>query len=434
MRARGVWWISPVGAVCLMSLPTLYLAAHTSDAEYRSLWGAPKALTAGTVILVLCGIAVFAIAASLPMLSPAAEAERPWPNLDKAQLRLLDRAAQVLFWLTMGGYLAFAFSAYRNNLRLGTFVQALLGQDVGGLKDSLSHITGVTSLTQIGIAFVVVGTLVALKRPSRRVIGQLSVVVLLGLLRADLLSERLAVLELAVPIATVLALRFVAVGTRRARRLIAWAPAVFVPLVFVVFGAFEYSRSWVFFRSRTSASFPQFVAERLGGYYATAYNNGQLELNYISAAGRVPYDTVEALWTAPGASLYGGYPLHGGLDPSTAYGNVLLLHGNPEFNSPGGLVLPFVDWGTAGGFVYLAVIGILLGLLYRGCIAGRPFSVVVFPSVVTGLFELPRYIYWSLGRYTPGLVALCVVGILVHRRRSAPARVPNPSPVAAGVA
>ena len=94
---------------------------------------------------------------------------------------------------------------------------------------------------------------------------------------------------------------------------------------------------------------------------------------------------------------------------------MLQIHGNPEFNSPGGLVIPFIDWGIVGGFVYLAVVGAIVGWLYKQCTDGHVFAVVVYPSMTTGLFELPRYIYWGLGRYTPALIALCIVGYLLNR-------------------
>jgi hypothetical protein len=34
---------------------------------------------------------------------------------------------------------------------------------------------------------------------------------------------------------------------------------------------------------------------------------------------------------------------------------------------------------------------------------------------VTGLFELPRYLYWTEGRLAPSLVALAIVGVAVGR-------------------
>ena len=105
------------------------------------------------------------------------------------------------------------------------------------------------------------------------------------------------------------------------------------------------------------------------------------------------------------------------MSPATTHGIDLKLHGNPEYNSPGGLVTPFVDWGTRGGFVFLAPAGGTLGVLYRRCVDGNTFAVVLYPSLTTGLFEFPRYVYWSLGRFTPPLVALCVLGYMLRKRK-----------------
>lgn len=420
MKPRGVWWLTPVGALLLLSVPTLVLADVASPAEYRQQWGTDKYLNSHTVQLVALGIAVFALASSLPALLAREPMTQPWPNLQPDWQRTVDRAVTPLFWLTMAGYGAFALSAYRNHVSLSTLLDALRHQNVVGLSQELGQIKGITSLTQVGMAFVVIAALSLTTRRRRLVIAELVVVLLLGLIRADLLAERLALIELVVPLVAVFALRTASAGAPRARAMVRAVPVVVVPLVFVVFGIFEYSRSWVFYRQRTTIGYPQFIAERIGGYYATAYNNGQMQLSFESRPGRVPYSTIEALWTAPGSSLYGGYPAGGGMDPTDLYNLILKLHGNPEFNSPGGLVIPFVDWGTVGGLVLLAVLGGLVGLAYRRCVDGHGWGVVLFPALTTGLFELPRYIYWTLGRFVPSLVALVAVGVLAGRaeRRS----------------
>lgn len=432
MKPRGVWWLTPVGALALISAPTLLLADAASPGEYRQQWSTDKYLTTQTVMLVALGMAVFALAGSLPSLRRRRTMTAPWPNLSPAWQHTVDRAVTPLFWLTMGGYAAFGLSAYRNNVSLATLIGALRHQDVSGIATQLGQIKGITSLTQIGMAFVVIAALSLTHRRRRAVVWQVVVVLVLGLIRADLLAERLALIELIVPLGTVYALRAASAGTPRRRMIVRGIPVAVVPLVFVLFGIFEYSRSWVFYRQRTTISYPQFIAERVGGYYATAYNNGQLQLNYMARPGRVPYSTIEAIWTAPGSSLYGGYPTGGRLDPAVQYEQILALHGNPEFNSPGGLVIPFVDWGTVGGLILLAVLGGLLGLAYRYCVDGRGWCVVLFPSLTTGLFELPRYIYWTLGRFTPSLVALVVVCLLARRaERRAREPAPPPEPAAA---
>lgn len=425
MTSRGVWWLSPPGAVALIAAPMLLLAATTPDIDYRTAWGTPKLLTDQTALLAMSGVAVFALAAVIPLFR-SAPPSAPWPNLSEDRIRFMRRAADWLFWISVAGYAAFAFNAYRNGLRFGDISSALQSQDLYGVNADLQKITGVTSLTQVGPAFVVVAMLVLIHERDRKLRFRLGIFLVLGTVRALLASERLAIMELLVPIATVLAFRAVAVGSRRRRLATAVAPAVLIPLVLVFFGAFEYFRSWAFYSTHTTISFPRFVIERLGGYYVTAYNNGQVELDYQAHVGRIPYDSIRAVWTAPGSSLYGGYP--GSVDPSTQLAGLLSLHANPEYNSPGGLIVPFVDWGTIGGFVFLAIFGVALGLLYRRCRDGGLFGVLLFPSATTGLFEMTRYFPWTQGRYTPALVSLCIVGYLARRRSSSE---PPPVPAAA---
>ena len=36
--------------------------------------------------------------------------------------------------------------------------------------------------------------------------------------------------------------------------------------------------------------------------------------------------------------------------------------------------------------------------------------VLLYPPLVTGLFEVPRYLYWTQGRLAPALVALALIG------------------------
>jgi hypothetical protein len=433
-RLSGIWWLSPAGALSLSALPTLFLAVRTSDMDYRIAWGTPKALTSQTVALAVCGLLAFVLAASLFMMLPqGASTPKSWPNLSPAQNRVLEAAAGPLFWLTVLGYAAFLLTGLRNGLRLGSLLQSVAERDVysANIKGVVGTIPGVTTLTQVGIAFVVVSMLVLVQYPNGRLRRRLALVMLLAVLRSILVTERLAILELAVPAVAVLTFHQMALRRRSARRYCAimLAPLIFIPLLLTVFGAFEYSRSWVYFSTRTSHSYSQFVVQRFAGYYATAYNNGQLTLSYEGYPGRVPYESVEAVWTAPVIARLLPYP---GPSPSVARATNLRLHGNPEYNSPCGLLTPYLDWGTGGGFAYLAIIGGLLGFLYRRCVGGRVFAVVLYPAMTTGLFELPRYIYWTLGRFMPALVALCLVGWLSGREGPAPVRTAERTAVAAG--
>jgi hypothetical protein len=417
-RLRGLWWLSPPGAVCLIVLPTLLLAAISSDATFRTSWGTPKALTDATVELFLVGTLLFVLGAAWPQIGRRLSRQhRNWPGFTDAQWRVVARAEGPLFWATMLGYAGFVLSGLRHGLGLEQFRAALIGQDTfeGGVKQALTPIPGVTTLTEVGIAYVVVGFLLLARQADRRTRWRIAIVFALGLGRTFFVAERLALIELAVPALAVLALRHVDTVGRRARAALLAAPLLLIPAALVAFGAFEYSRSWVFYSARTSQTFPEFVVNRFEGYYATAYNNGQLTLTYDRYPGRLPYHSLEALWTAPGADQLGLYEALSGRDHAVVYDAILTQHGNPEFNSPSGVAIPFVDFGVAGGALFLFVGGSVLGWLYRRCCEGGPMATLVYPVFVTGLFELPRYLYWTEGRLTPSLVALAVVGVAVGR-------------------
>jgi hypothetical protein len=236
---------------------------------------------------------------------------------------------------------------------------------------------------------------------------------------------------LVVPLVAVTAMRLSTSGQRRTRVAVVLLPIVLLPAAVAVFGAFEYSRSWNFYRQNGGGSFPVFAAERFAGYYATSYNNGQLTLDYDRYPGRLPYATLQALWTAPGmdgryVALSGHAPMGSQLgDP------VLTAHANPEFNNPGGLAVPFVDYGRAGGYVFFFLAGLCVGVAYRGFAHGRPAGVLLYPVLSTGVLELPRYLYWTQGRAAPALVALGVVAYLVQRRGGPAVAAGNGRPIRA---
>ena len=166
----------------------------------------------------------------------------------------------------------------------------------------------------------------------------------------------------------------------------------------------------MFYSALKQQSFLEFMLDRLAGYYATAYNNGALALQASHGVARLPYQSVEVLWTAPGVGL--ARPLRPAelhISP-TSYDTLLMQHANPEFNSPGGLAIPFLDYGTVGGFVFLLLVGSLIGLVYRELRDGTSWATLLYPLLVTGLFELPRYLYWAQGRITPALLGL----VLTH--------------------
>lgn len=407
--SAGPWWLSPVGTVGLVVPFTLALAAFNSDGHYRTSWRTAKFLTPADTALFAGAAVVFAVGLVWPMLLPHVKRRgAQWPGTDMERYLRLGRAAGVLFWATMFGYVSFLVVGVARGFRPADLITFITKQDAydSPLRTYFAPVAGLTTFTQVGIAYVIVAALLLKQHRTPQVLRRVVLVVFLGLLRALFLSERLALIELAVPMVTV----FFAVGTplrRRSRQvLLQLGPVIFLPVVVGAFGVFEYFRSWVFYAPLKQQSFLEFMLDRLAGYYATAYNNGALALHAAQGITRLPYQSVEVLWTAPGVGLldlYGRLSFH--ISP-TSYDTLLLQHANPEFNSPGGLAIPFLDYGLGGGLAFLLLAGSLIGIVYRELRDRTSWATLLYPLLVTGLFELPRYLYWAQGRITPALLGL----------------------------
>jgi oligosaccharide repeat unit polymerase len=445
----GLWWLSPVGALSLLVPVTLWLTWRLDNEAFVLFYREPKSVTAGNLLLVTVAVLVLASVAQLVAGLVPAPRHRPLLPAGRPAPRRLRTAASVLFWLTMLGYAAFFLSGLARGVTPAAIVDALVKQDnySGGLKGQFGGIAGLTTLTQCGIAFAVVATHLLLRRRDGRLIAQLVLVVLLSLVRSFINSERLALIEVAVPIVAILAM-----AARQSRRpgrrtLARVAPLVLAPLMLMLFAAFEYSRSWQFFKTRTDEPFALFALIRFVGYYATSYNNGYLQMEHGTFPGRLPLNSLSAIWDAPVISSLGLYDQLSAPVPATA-DNLLERFANPEFNNPGGVTTPFVDFGLVGGFLFIVLLGVVLGLLYRGFRNGAVVGALLYPVALTGLLDLPRYLYWTQGRVVPAWVALIVVAVVLiradervrnlrptfSRRPAAPQPIPVPAapPVLAG--
>lgn len=420
--APRLWWLSPVIVSLLVAVASIVPTALMSDVQFRSLWKTTKSVTSETLLLFGCGAAALAfgalvaIAASPGTRRPSA----PWPNLNEQSVRLVSRASTVLTAATVVGYLGFAVLIVRAGL---TPLDLFSGTGYGpglSVRDVVGTIPGVTTLTQCGIAAVVTSMILLVRGYSRAELVKLSLVVGLAIPRSYVFSERLAILELIAPIVVILAAQL-SVGRGWRRRVVQLIPVATLPAVIAIFGFFEYFRSWTFYRTHVSSSFAEFAVSRFVGYYATALNNGHLVLQNMQWPNRLPYETLEALWTAPGvkqAKLYqelGGRPPPISAGTDSMYFGVLDHFANPEFNNESGYVTAFIDYGRYGGIVYFLLIGVVVGLLYRGFCQGKPFGLFLYPVLFVGLLELPRYVYWANARTIYAVVGLLVVAVLVSR-------------------
>lgn len=421
----ALWWLSPVAIALIIGAASIIPTAMVSDEKFRTLWRTPKSITTETLLLFGCGaiaLAFGALVAFAVYAAPRPQAMR-WPGLDEGTLGLLRTASTVLTALTVTGYLGFCLLILRSGLSFG---QLFAGSQEDGYlpaKDAIGTIPGVTTMTQLGVAAVVIATTVAVQQFSWAEVTKVAIVIGLAVPRAYIYAERLAILELVIPVSVIVAAHL-SIGRRRQRTAARLLPLAGLALVVVVFSVFEYNRSWTYYRARGQSSFVEFALSRLAGYYVTALNNGQLILEHLNWPGRWPFDTMDGFWSAPGIEQFGLYERLSGYSPPYARGNIspyfdtLAQFGNPEFNNQSGYVGPFIDYGWFGGLIFMFAIGLIAGLLYRQFCHGRPLGLLVYPVFFVGLVEMPRYVYWGQGRATYAWLAIAVVLVLVYRRRN----------------
>lgn len=269
-------------------------------------------------------------------------------------------------------------------------------------KDAMGKLVGVTSLTNVSPLFCTMASIRYVMRgeflPSRKI-------ALLALLLAPLLfihafigSERLVLVENGA--AFILPLfSFVP----RLRRIATYAPIGGVAAVLTIFAAGEYMRSWPFYKFYYD-SFLQFASLRLLGYLAVASNTGAGMIATMPAVG---YPLITARWLTR-------LPL---LHLTTDYSRQYLVdYGNREFNNPGGIFAPIVDFGTTFGLLYLFLFGLFLGVGYGFYRRKHPVGLLVYPLFFIGLADLTQIWYWGEPRFIPELIFLAFgVGITVRR-------------------
>lgn len=415
-RSSLYWWLYPSRVAFFLLIP-IYLGCIAFTASDYALYKQYEVfLTAGPIWLGLAGLVVFALSS---FCAEFGIRHRPTPLLfDSGTLRAILAG---LYVATLIAYAIFLFPILFNP----QLIAELYGGSIGAmaeLRETLTRIPGVTSLMTLQSLCVV------LHVAYRRVTGSrlpyvyhllLAAVVVFCLLRAWLWSERLALIELAIPAA------LVAIGYpgRPRKPLLAAAPALGFLVIFGLFCAGEYFRSWQFYRAYWDDSFFAFAWARFIGYYATALNNGAMLLS-TTEPGYLPFFTAPWYYSLPGrqlleapAAMAPGASIDA-MPPIEALAHLLNAHANPEFNNPSGLFMPFVDFGPVGGLLCWMLLGTACGLLFRSFANLRAHGLILFPVWYVGILEILRLLYWSEPRFFPVLAVACLLAVYFELKAS----------------
>ncbi|WP_254799088.1 oligosaccharide repeat unit polymerase [Burkholderia ubonensis] len=388
---RGYWWEDPVRLGLIFILPLYGLLSISLLGNQRAIervyFDSFYAFT-GALFLVT-------------MMAAAALVGGATPDSRNAPVALPRRVLDVVFALAFTGYLVMMIGVLAHPALLVAFIRGTVSAfDLLELK---GRIVGLSTLTQATAAYVALYFYVFRQRERgfNRYKLYLVVLALLTLLRSFIFAERLAVVEMVLPLA-LMVVRF----RLRPRRpaLLAIGPFAAIPLLIGFFIASEYSRSWETYYVHMYDNILDFALERLGLYYSTALNNGAGIVSVLGWGSGHPMFTFDWLIRFPViGSLF--QPM---LDSSVSIDAFLTNYADPEFNNLSGIFVHFFEWGWFGLLV-AALIGWILGKGYAGWCAGNGFWCCAHAVLYVSLLEILRIPNMFSGRNFVPLMLLFVV-------------------------
>jgi oligosaccharide repeat unit polymerase len=436
IHVRSVF--SPLALVAFLYVPLLLFYAISSEDVFAVDFESRKTLTwtgfAFFALALLCFAAGAKVGDAGARAKPAGLDAAP---LEPARRRSLAVLLETALLLSVGAYaIWFAIGIARAG-GPGPLLE-IWRTDPHRLKtEILTTLPGVTTLTQLAVAAIPLAIAFGLLRRGSALRVLVAVVLCLTVVRTVLFQERLAVLELAVPILFLLA------GSRKVTvpRVAIYA-VTFLVAAMTFFAVTELRRTYVYTNDFSASR----SATRFFGYYLTSVNNGIAVVDEYPA--RTPfYSSGEFFWLFPGLRdlhvdhlpALGTFSLRYsdafGVDPESFWPEAFAAQGlDYEFNvltAPGYLA---ADFGWAALLVVLAL-GYLSGRLYRRS-ETSPFHAALYGVWLVGLFEFMRIIYFANTRVFPAYLVFAAAYLVLRRWVPAPAPRPaaavSPAPFPSG--
>ncbi|HEY1227326.1 MAG TPA: O-antigen polymerase [Ramlibacter sp.] len=404
------WWTRPSAVNLLFILPMLLVVLWAGASDFSGLTiRARSYLSAPYVALCIALVIVSSAGAWL------GESMRPRNVLHCADADLARTAC---------GLGVVVLAAYVFWFRVVMLDPVLLWNVLLGLekpdRTEIGMVAGVTSLVNLSpVFFTLAGYLLFARRQRGWPLVSLTVVLLLlTVFRAYLWSERLALAEVAIPLALAVLSAWSPRPAQRVRRALFFlGPYAALPAVFLFFAVAEFFRSWSYYDARME--FWEFALGRFVSYYYTSLNNGAGMLatmdwpdgsfqHVLLWLHKFPFGIGLSFSDMVGLNEYGMES-----PPTAAAREFLARYGDPEFNTPSGFLSVTFDLGVPGAMLYYFLTMLASGVLYTRYRRGDLPALMLYPSVLVALFETFRYPYWGQSRaFVWFLGALAVLAVL----------------------
>ncbi|GAA0351021.1 hypothetical protein NE235_23720 [Actinoallomurus spadix] len=399
-------------------LPCLAVTCLIPADDFVEWWRTSKYFDGTDAVLTLLLLSAFIVGTLVPNLTHR-RIRKSKVLVTPGQQQVLVRAGRTFLALTLIGYVAWAMAAVSRGYGLAALHSTLSLEPRALVTAKLIYfatVPGVTTLTQFG-PLALICLLLNRRIGCQRHTWELSALIGASLTRVFFNAERIALMEMAVPLIVLTAATLP--STRRPRRTWIWAmmPLLAPVALGLFFGAFEYTRSWNdFYAQHSDTGFGGFIMRRLGGYYATASNNSIILLDHYPSSSLLPQFTLPFLWGFPivRSFLRADSGFVSGLD---TWSSLLMRYGNPEFTNDGGILPAIADFGLAGALIWWSAVGLLIGICYRAMRSGQPSGLIFYSVTYIGVLEMGLLFYWGLGRAFPVLAGGLVTWALLHRTR-----------------
>ncbi len=410
---------SPLKLTVFLYVPLLVLYLASSPTIFRLDFDSRKALTATGLVFFALALATFAVGAHLgarlrrPVDRGAGGARELSPDRRRSLAVLIETALVV----SLGAYLLWFGRGILNAGGPFEFID-IWRSDPHRIKDEImTSVPGVTTLTQLAVAAIPLSVVYGLNRRGSAIRLLTVVILVLAAARALFVSERLAIVELIVPLVYVL----VAPRKLTIPRVVVYA-VTFVVAAMLLFSVTELRRTYVYTDNFSATR----SATRFLGYYLTSVNNGMAVIDQYPA--RTPfYSSGEILWKFPGLGglrldhfpVVGthslAYPDLFGVDPESFWPGAFADQGlSYEFNVFTGPGFLAADFGWAA-LVALLLLGVVSGRLYVRA-DETPFHRAFYAVWLVGLFELMRILYFSNVRAFPAYLVFLAAYLVVRQR------------------
>ena len=410
---------SPVTLALGLYVPLLLLFLITDPSVFETEFFVVKSSNATGLVYLLLSLVIFvfgAVAGLRMAALPRRRAAAFTGDVDGRFLDFVTRGSRGALLLTIAAYLLWFGSGVVRAGGLTAFVHQWSTDPEGVKANILKTIPGVTTMTQLAVAAVPVAIAFGVHR-RRGMMPLIATVVALALIRSFIFSERLALLELVVPLA------YLGLGRRvvLVPRAVLFAGAS-VLAVLALFTATEARRSVVY----THQFSVTHMTARFFGYYLTSENNALVVAGKYRAATPFAY-TGEMFWKFPlvdkvhveDAPVIGTATLRYQdifrNDPATYWQNVFpdngLSYEYNVFTTPGFLA---ADLGWAGLAVVL-LLGLYSGALYKRARA-HPFHRALYAMWLVGLLEFMRIMYFFNTRALPAYIVFALLYLALVRR------------------